>query len=163
MISLNLASKIAFKNCTPFIRYITKIDGTTIDDTEDLDLVMRMYKLLVHSSNYSDTADTFSKGAKFYILLNKQYCATHKVNGISVHRLNVLGIRICESHSKNHSFIWHDSIWFYSRDEPAHYDANFVDNNNFKPLKYKTKKYSCRRSKWNFKRHNNCCTIKVSK
>ena len=36
----------AFKNCTPFIKCITKIDETTIDDVEDLDIVMLMYNLL---------------------------------------------------------------------------------------------------------------------
>ena len=34
---------------------ITKIDGTTIDDAENLDLVMPMYNLLKYSSNYSET------------------------------------------------------------------------------------------------------------
>ena len=32
-----------------------KIDGTTIDNIEDLDLVMPMYNLLEYSSNYSYT------------------------------------------------------------------------------------------------------------
>ena len=36
----------AFKNCVPFIMCITKIDGTTIDDAKDLNLVMPMYNLL---------------------------------------------------------------------------------------------------------------------
>ena len=30
-------------------------DGTTIDDAEDLDLVMPLYDLIEHSSNYSKT------------------------------------------------------------------------------------------------------------
>ena len=34
---------------------ITKIDGRTIDDAEDLDLVMLMYNLIEYSSNYSET------------------------------------------------------------------------------------------------------------
>ena len=34
---------------------MTKIHGTTIDDPEDLDLVMVVYNLLEHSSNYFDT------------------------------------------------------------------------------------------------------------
>ena len=29
------ATQIAFKNCAPFTKCITKIDGTTIDDAED--------------------------------------------------------------------------------------------------------------------------------
>ena len=46
----------AFKNCGTFTECITKIDGTTADDAEDLDLVISMYNLLEYSSNYSDTA-----------------------------------------------------------------------------------------------------------
>ena len=34
---------------------ITKIDGTTLDDVEDLNLVNPMYHLIEYSSNYSDT------------------------------------------------------------------------------------------------------------
>ena len=34
------ATQVAFKNCAPFTKCITKIDETTIDDAEDLDLVM---------------------------------------------------------------------------------------------------------------------------
>ena len=34
--------QFAFKNCAPFTKCITKIDGTIIDDAEDLDLVMPM-------------------------------------------------------------------------------------------------------------------------
>ena len=31
---------VAFKNYAPYTKYITKINGTTIDDAEDLGLVM---------------------------------------------------------------------------------------------------------------------------
>ena len=48
-------TQIAFKNCVPCTNCITKIDGTTIDDAEDLDLVMPMYNLIEYSSNYSET------------------------------------------------------------------------------------------------------------
>ena len=60
-------AEVAFKNCAPFIICITKIDGTTIDDAEDLNLVMPIYNLLDYSSNYSDT-----KGSSwfFYRLSN---------------------------------------------------------------------------------------------
>ena len=47
-------TKVAFKNCAQFIKCIPKIDGTTIDDTEDLNLVMLMYNLVEYSSNYSE-------------------------------------------------------------------------------------------------------------
>ena len=36
------ATQVLFKNCAPFTKCITKVDRTTIDDTEDLDLVMSM-------------------------------------------------------------------------------------------------------------------------
>ena len=50
-----LATRVAFKNCAPFTKCTTKIDGTTIDDAEDLDLVMPMYNLIEYSSNCSET------------------------------------------------------------------------------------------------------------
>ena len=34
------AAQVAFKNCAPFTKCITKVDETTIDNAEDLDLVM---------------------------------------------------------------------------------------------------------------------------
>ena len=49
------ATQVAFKNCAPFTNCITKSDGTTIDDAEDLDLVTPMYNLIEYSSNYSET------------------------------------------------------------------------------------------------------------
>ena len=51
----NQRTWVAFKNCTPFVKCITKIDVVTKDDVEDLDSVMPMYNLLEYSSNYSDT------------------------------------------------------------------------------------------------------------
>ena len=36
-------TQVAFNNCAPFGKCITKIDGTTIDDSENLDLVMLLY------------------------------------------------------------------------------------------------------------------------
>ena len=35
-------TQVAFKNCVPFTKCIIKIDGTTIDDADNLDLVMPM-------------------------------------------------------------------------------------------------------------------------
>ena len=50
------AIQVAFKNCAPFTKLVTKIDVTTIDDAEDLDLVMVMYNLIECTSNCSETA-----------------------------------------------------------------------------------------------------------
>ena len=43
---------------SPFTKYIIKTDGATLDDAEDLDLVMLVYNLLEYSSNHSDTTDS---------------------------------------------------------------------------------------------------------
>ena len=48
-------TQVAFTNCAPFTKGITKIDWTTIDDAKDLDLVMPMYNLTEYSPNYSET------------------------------------------------------------------------------------------------------------
>ena len=48
-------TQVAFKNCASFTKCITKIDGTTIDNAEDLDLVKPLYNLIEYSSNYSET------------------------------------------------------------------------------------------------------------
>ena len=39
------ATQVSFKNCTPFTRCIKKIDTTTVDVAEDLDLVIPTYNL----------------------------------------------------------------------------------------------------------------------
>ena len=49
------ATEVGFKDCAPFTKCITKIDETTTDHAEDLDLVMPMYNLIEYSSNYSET------------------------------------------------------------------------------------------------------------
>ena len=49
---MRLAKKKVFKNNAPFINCITKINGTKIDNAEDLDVVMPMYNLLEYNKNY---------------------------------------------------------------------------------------------------------------
>ena len=53
------ATQLAFKNCAPFTKCITKIDGTTIDDVGDLDIVMPMCNLIEYSSNYSEKQEVY--------------------------------------------------------------------------------------------------------
>ena len=52
------ATQVAFKNCALFTKWITKIEGTTIDDADDLDLVMLMNNLIEYSSNYFETTES---------------------------------------------------------------------------------------------------------
>ena len=46
--------KLFFKNNAPFIKCISKINGTKIDNADDLDVVMPMYNLLEYSKNYKN-------------------------------------------------------------------------------------------------------------
>ena len=47
--------QVAFKNYAIFTIRITKTDGTTIDDAEDLYLVLPMFNLIEYSPNYFET------------------------------------------------------------------------------------------------------------
>ena len=46
---------LTFKNNSPFMSCISKINNTFIDSAEDIDVDMPMYKLLEYSDNYSMT------------------------------------------------------------------------------------------------------------
>ena len=50
---------LAFKNNSPFTNYISKINNVLIDNAEDLDVVMPVYKLLEYSKNYRKTTGSF--------------------------------------------------------------------------------------------------------
>ena len=52
------STQVTFTNCTLFTKCITNVEGITIDDAEDLDLVMPVYNLIVYSLNYSDMTDS---------------------------------------------------------------------------------------------------------
>ena len=51
--------KVILKNNTPFLSYISKINGVLIENAEDLDIVMPMYNLLEYSKNYLKTSCSF--------------------------------------------------------------------------------------------------------
>ena len=47
---------VIFENCAPFIKCISRINGTEIDHAQDIDIVMPMYSLIEYSDNYSKTS-----------------------------------------------------------------------------------------------------------
>ena len=47
---------VIFKNCGPFTKCISIINNTDIDNAQDTDIVMPMYKLIEYSGNYSKTS-----------------------------------------------------------------------------------------------------------
>ena len=50
---------VIFKNCVPFTKCISGINGTDIDNAQDIDIVMPMYNLTEYSDNYSEKIRTF--------------------------------------------------------------------------------------------------------
>ena len=47
---------VTFKNYAPFIKCISRINNTEIDNAQDIDILMPMYKLIEYSHNYSKTS-----------------------------------------------------------------------------------------------------------
>ena len=47
---------VAFKNCAPFTRCVTHVNGEHVDTSEILDIIMPMYNLLEYSDNYADSS-----------------------------------------------------------------------------------------------------------
>ena len=47
---------VIFKNCTPFVKCISRINNTEIDNAKYIDIVMPTYNLIEYSDNYSKTS-----------------------------------------------------------------------------------------------------------
>ena len=56
--------QVAFKNCAPFTKCITKIEGTIKNDAENLDLLCQCTILIEYVSNYSETTKNLSNKIK---------------------------------------------------------------------------------------------------
>ena len=54
--TLGAITQVAFKNCTPFEKCSTEIDGTLVDEKKFINIRMPMYNLIEYSHNYSDTS-----------------------------------------------------------------------------------------------------------
>ena len=52
----NANTKVAFKNCSPFNKCRTEINGTFVDEADFINIAMPMYNLIEYSDNYSDTS-----------------------------------------------------------------------------------------------------------
>ena len=49
-------TKVVFKNCAPFEKCSTEIDGTLVDEANFINITMPMYNLIEYSDNYSVTS-----------------------------------------------------------------------------------------------------------
>ena len=48
-------TKVAFKNCHPFIGCKIHLNDERVEDSDNLDIIMNMYNLIEYSDNYSDS------------------------------------------------------------------------------------------------------------
>ena len=49
-------TNVAFKNCAPFTRCVTRINDEHVETAENLDIIMPMYNLIEYSDNYADSS-----------------------------------------------------------------------------------------------------------
>ena len=47
---------VIFKICSPFTKCISRINGTDIDNAQDINIIMPIYNLIEYSDNYSKTS-----------------------------------------------------------------------------------------------------------
>ena len=50
-------TRVAFKNCAPFTKFIIHINDEHVNNADNLDIIMPMYNLTEYSDNYSETSD----------------------------------------------------------------------------------------------------------
>ena len=55
------ATRLALKNCAPFIKCNLEINDEHVDTAENLDIVTPMYNLIEYSDNYQDSSATFNQ------------------------------------------------------------------------------------------------------
>ena len=54
-------TRVAIKNCQPFIRTTFKLNDEQVDTADNLDLLMNLYNMLEYSDNYADTTGSLSQ------------------------------------------------------------------------------------------------------
>ena len=60
-------TKVAFKNCAPFVKYRTEINKTFVDNANFINMAMPMYNLVEYSDNYSDTSGSLWQFKRYEI------------------------------------------------------------------------------------------------
>ena len=53
---LNAATEVVFKNCAPFKKCSTEIDGSLVDEGDFINITVPIYNSIEYSDNYSDTS-----------------------------------------------------------------------------------------------------------
>ena len=70
----NANTKVAFKNCAPFNKCRTEINGTFVDEADFISIAMPMYNLIECSDNYSDSSGSLWQFKRDKIATNPNIC-----------------------------------------------------------------------------------------
>ena len=63
---------VMFKNCAPFTKCRSRINGTDIDNAQDIDIVIPMYNLIEYSDNFSKTSGSLCSTIKMILMITYQ-------------------------------------------------------------------------------------------
>ena len=75
----NVAKKVVFEICAPFIDFINEINKTQIDDVKYKYVIMPMYNLIEYSNNYSKTVGSLWQCYRYEPVLNKNLVLTASI------------------------------------------------------------------------------------
>ena len=70
----NANIKVAFKNCAPFNKYRTEINGVFVYEADFINIAMSMYNLIEYSDNYSDSSGSLRQFKRDEIATNANVC-----------------------------------------------------------------------------------------
>ena len=70
----NANTKVAFKNCAPFNKCRTEINGTFVDEADFINSAMPAYNLIEYRDNYSDTSESLWHFKMDEIATNANVC-----------------------------------------------------------------------------------------
>ena len=83
MVGGNDKTRVAFKNCHPFISDIIQLNDEHVDTAENLDLTMNLYNLIEYSDNYADTT-----GSLYHYKKSIQFKAGNVIGELVVNTSN---------------------------------------------------------------------------
>ena len=92
-------TRLALKNCVPFIKCNLEINDEHVDTAENLDIVMPMYNLIEYSDNYQDSS------ANLYQYKRDEPPEANAINGLTTntsssfkYKVELLGNQVLDGH-----------------------------------------------------------------
>ena len=92
-------TKVAFKNCAPFKKCSTEIDGTIVDEADFINITMPMYNLIEYSDNYSDTSESLWNFKRDEIINNADVTNGNNVPSFK-YKANLIGNTVADGSNR---------------------------------------------------------------